>query len=220
MAGDPAVTGDAPFDQLGYRRSLPARSLLLGRATSPGGVLTPICAWPEVGLPETLTDVILPDLAVRAAETRALWDLAEDPWGRVPPRPRCSDMPPRVRGARRSTTRWHSVADRLVVRAPRGPTGLATWRRTRPAIPIPRRPVGPRLSRSGVGCATPPAQTTQPGAGLSGRRGAVRRRRSRGNAQRICAHPDRGGHRRRGRPGDPQPRRGPSGPRILPALTT
>jgi hypothetical protein len=42
------------------------------------GLLTLACAWPEIGLSETLTDVILPDLAVRAAGIRSLWDLAED----------------------------------------------------------------------------------------------------------------------------------------------
>jgi hypothetical protein len=39
------------------------------------GLLTLICSWPEVGLPETQTDLILPDLAVRAAETFRIWDL-------------------------------------------------------------------------------------------------------------------------------------------------
>ena len=33
------------------------------------GLLTLVCAWPEIGLPETRTDIILPELAVRAAET-------------------------------------------------------------------------------------------------------------------------------------------------------
>ena len=42
------------------------------------GLLTLVCAWPEIGLPEALTDVVLPDLAVRAAGARALWDVAED----------------------------------------------------------------------------------------------------------------------------------------------
>jgi hypothetical protein len=42
------------------------------------GLLTLVCAWPEIGLPEALTDVVLPDLAVRAAATWALWDVAED----------------------------------------------------------------------------------------------------------------------------------------------
>jgi hypothetical protein len=42
------------------------------------GLLTLVCAWPEVGLAETQTDIILPDLAVRAAETFPLWDAAED----------------------------------------------------------------------------------------------------------------------------------------------
>jgi hypothetical protein len=43
------------------------------------GLLTLVCAWPEIGLPETQTDIILPDLAVRAAETFSLWDVAEEP---------------------------------------------------------------------------------------------------------------------------------------------
>jgi hypothetical protein len=42
------------------------------------GLLTLVCAWPEIGLPEALTDVVLPDLAVRAAGARALWDVAKD----------------------------------------------------------------------------------------------------------------------------------------------
>jgi hypothetical protein len=42
------------------------------------GLLTLVCAWPEIGLPETQTDLILPDLAVRAAEAFPLWDFAED----------------------------------------------------------------------------------------------------------------------------------------------
>ena len=42
------------------------------------GLLTLVCAWPEIGLLETQTDLILPDLAVRAAEAFALWDFAED----------------------------------------------------------------------------------------------------------------------------------------------
>jgi hypothetical protein len=42
------------------------------------GLLTLVCAWPEIGLRETRTDIILPDLAVRAAETFPLWDFAED----------------------------------------------------------------------------------------------------------------------------------------------
>jgi hypothetical protein len=45
------------------------------------GLVTLVCAWPEVGLPQTPTDIILPDLAVRAAETFSLWDAAEDPEG-------------------------------------------------------------------------------------------------------------------------------------------
>jgi hypothetical protein len=43
------------------------------------GLLTLVCAWPEIGLSETLTDVILPNLAARAAETRRLWDAANSP---------------------------------------------------------------------------------------------------------------------------------------------
>jgi hypothetical protein len=42
------------------------------------GLLTLVCAWPEIGLPEALTDVVLTDLAVRAAGARALWDASED----------------------------------------------------------------------------------------------------------------------------------------------
>ena len=41
------------------------------------GLLTLVCAWPEIGLPETQTDIILPDLAVRAAEAFPIWDLEE-----------------------------------------------------------------------------------------------------------------------------------------------
>ena len=43
------------------------------------GLLTLVCAWPEIGLPETQTDIILPDLAVRAAEAFPLWDFPGDP---------------------------------------------------------------------------------------------------------------------------------------------
>ena len=43
------------------------------------GLVTLVCAWPEIGLPRTQTGIILPDLAVRAAETFSLWDAAEDP---------------------------------------------------------------------------------------------------------------------------------------------
>jgi hypothetical protein len=43
------------------------------------GLLTLICAWPEIGLVETLTDLILPDLAARAAEAQRLWDPADSP---------------------------------------------------------------------------------------------------------------------------------------------
>ena len=42
------------------------------------GLLTLVCAWPEIGLPETRTDIIFPELAVRAAETFPLWAFAED----------------------------------------------------------------------------------------------------------------------------------------------
>jgi hypothetical protein len=42
------------------------------------GLLTLVCGWPEIGLPETQTDLILPELAVRAAEAFPLWDFAED----------------------------------------------------------------------------------------------------------------------------------------------
>jgi hypothetical protein len=43
------------------------------------GLLTLACAWPEIGLPETMTDVVLPDLAARAAEALPLWASAADP---------------------------------------------------------------------------------------------------------------------------------------------
>jgi hypothetical protein len=43
------------------------------------GLMTLVCAWPEIGLPQTQTDIIVPDLAVCAAETFSLWDAAEDP---------------------------------------------------------------------------------------------------------------------------------------------
>ena len=42
------------------------------------GLLTLVCGWPEIGLPETQTDLILSDLAVRAAAAFPLWDFAED----------------------------------------------------------------------------------------------------------------------------------------------
>lgn len=42
------------------------------------GLLSLVCGWPEIGLPEIQTDIILPDLGVRAAETFPLWDAAED----------------------------------------------------------------------------------------------------------------------------------------------
>ena len=40
------------------------------------GLLTLVCGWPEIGLPETQTDLILPELAVRAAAAFSLWDVA------------------------------------------------------------------------------------------------------------------------------------------------
>jgi hypothetical protein len=40
------------------------------------GMLTLACTWPEVGLGQTVTDVLLPDLAARAAGARSLWELA------------------------------------------------------------------------------------------------------------------------------------------------
>jgi hypothetical protein len=42
------------------------------------GLLALVCSWPEIDLSETRTDLILPDLAIRAAETFTLWDVAED----------------------------------------------------------------------------------------------------------------------------------------------
>jgi hypothetical protein len=42
------------------------------------GFLALVCAWPEIGLPETRSDIILPDLAVRAAATFPLWDAGGD----------------------------------------------------------------------------------------------------------------------------------------------
>ena len=42
------------------------------------GLLTLVCGWPEIGLPETQTDLILPELAVRAAAAFPLWEFAED----------------------------------------------------------------------------------------------------------------------------------------------
>jgi hypothetical protein len=42
------------------------------------GLLSLVCAWPEIGLPETRTNIILPDLAVRAAEAFPLWGVAGD----------------------------------------------------------------------------------------------------------------------------------------------
>jgi hypothetical protein len=43
------------------------------------GLFTLVCAWPEIGLSETLTDLILLDLAAKAAETRRLWEAANGP---------------------------------------------------------------------------------------------------------------------------------------------
>ena len=43
------------------------------------GLVSLVCSWPEIGLPETRSDLMLPDLAVRAAETVPLWDLPEAP---------------------------------------------------------------------------------------------------------------------------------------------
>jgi hypothetical protein len=43
------------------------------------GLVTLVCSWPEIGLLETRSDLMLPDLAVRAAETVPLWDLPEAP---------------------------------------------------------------------------------------------------------------------------------------------
>jgi hypothetical protein len=42
------------------------------------GLLTLVCARPEIGLPETQTDIILLDLAIHAAATFALRDVADD----------------------------------------------------------------------------------------------------------------------------------------------
>jgi hypothetical protein len=42
------------------------------------GLFTLVCGWPEIGLRETETDIILADLAARAAEASALWDFADD----------------------------------------------------------------------------------------------------------------------------------------------
>jgi hypothetical protein len=43
------------------------------------GLVTLVCSWPEIGLLETRSDLMLPDLAVRAAETVPLWDLPGAP---------------------------------------------------------------------------------------------------------------------------------------------
>jgi hypothetical protein len=45
------------------------------------GLLTLVCGWPEIGLPDTRTDLVLPDLAVRAAAAFPLWEVADDPDG-------------------------------------------------------------------------------------------------------------------------------------------
>jgi len=45
------------------------------------GLLTLVCGWPEIGLPDTRTDIILPDLAVRAAAAFPLWEVADNPDG-------------------------------------------------------------------------------------------------------------------------------------------
>src|SRR5215216_3607256 len=42
------------------------------------GLVSLVCAWPEIGLSEVLTDVVLADLAARADQTRSMWDAAED----------------------------------------------------------------------------------------------------------------------------------------------
>jgi hypothetical protein len=42
------------------------------------GLLTLACAWPEIGLPDTTTDVLLPDLAARAAACQPLWSVPKD----------------------------------------------------------------------------------------------------------------------------------------------
>ena len=39
------------------------------------GLLTLICSWPEVGLRETQTDLLLPDLTDQAEQTFRIWDL-------------------------------------------------------------------------------------------------------------------------------------------------
>jgi hypothetical protein len=52
------------------------KQAMIERRLSPlEGLLSLICSWPEVGLPETQTDLLLPDRAVRAAETFRIWDL-------------------------------------------------------------------------------------------------------------------------------------------------
>jgi hypothetical protein len=42
------------------------------------GLLSLASAWPEIGLPETQTDVVLPELAARAAQAQALWATPRD----------------------------------------------------------------------------------------------------------------------------------------------
>jgi hypothetical protein len=43
------------------------------------GLVTLVCSWPEIGLLETRSDLMLLDLAVRAAETVPLWGLPGAP---------------------------------------------------------------------------------------------------------------------------------------------
>jgi hypothetical protein len=57
---------------------LSAGGRLLADALPVDGLQILVCGWPEIGLPETQTDLILPELAVRAAEAFPLWDFAED----------------------------------------------------------------------------------------------------------------------------------------------
>src|SRR6266508_6573189 len=49
-----------------------------------GGLLTLVCGCPEIGLPEVLTDLVLPDLAVGAAGARSRWEVAGTSEGRYP----------------------------------------------------------------------------------------------------------------------------------------
>ena len=43
------------------------------------GLLTVACAWPEIGLDLSLTDLFLADLRQRAAGVRSLWDASQGP---------------------------------------------------------------------------------------------------------------------------------------------